>query len=235
MTVLMMRICVVGLSIAAAIALRLGPASAETLWLNANLHIADPGLIVTPAAGTGSIRIQSSLPAVTRWIEFPAVVPTNYEISSVELCYQLSDPGTFVSQIRVTEMRTPDFRSVIKDDGTDRTDQGPICITSVPFFPRPPNGAIMVSLRIDFEDEPDWVQIAGIGLNFSPSLVAVEEGVVPADLKLLQNYPNPFASSTSIEFRVPEAGDVELRVYKPTGQHGGRAAASCLGREEQCR
>jgi hypothetical protein len=53
-----------------------------------------------------------------------------------------------------------------------------------------------------------------------PVITSVEEipGEVPAEYGLSQNYPNPFNPATTIEFSVPEAGFVSLRIYDLLGK-----------------
>jgi len=41
---------------------------------------------------------------------------------------------------------------------------------------------------------------------------------IPCEYSLNQNYPNPFNPSTTIEFNIPESGDVQLGVYDVLGK-----------------
>jgi hypothetical protein len=56
----------------------------------------------------------------------------------------------------------------------------------------------------------------------------VNETEVPASFRLEQNMPNPFNPATTIQFRVPTAGQVKLTVYNITGQEMARLVDGSL-------
>ena len=57
----------------------------------------------------------------------------------------------------------------------------------------------------------DGLPIADLGLGQPTQMV-------PDEYSLSQNKPNPFNPGTSIPYALPEAGEIELRVYSPVGQ-----------------
>jgi immune inhibitor A len=52
--------------------------------------------------------------------------------------------------------------------------------------------------------------------------LSIEELDIPADFKLFQNYPNPFNPDTKIEYWVPDAGKVTLKIYDVLGREVAR-------------
>lgn len=68
-----------------------------------------------------------------------------------------------------------------------------------------------------------WIGTAGGGLSvYQPGGVQLsieqEESVTPTEMRLDQNFPNPFNPTTTIRYRLPVSGHVDLHVYDITGR-----------------
>ncbi|MCG8374572.1 MAG: T9SS type A sorting domain-containing protein, partial [Balneolales bacterium] len=60
--------------------------------------------------------------------------------------------------------------------------------------------------------------IQPISLTVFPLLSNQELSDLPTDFEISQNYPNPFNPTTSINYALPHAGNVEIRIYSILGQ-----------------
>ena len=78
----------------------------------------------------------------------------------------------------------------------------------------------------DLRARPSFSLIADAGqtpllLVMGDSISVAEQvsGLKPSDARLKQNYPNPFSTETTIEYTVPEAQSVSLRIFDLLGRH----------------
>ena len=86
-----------------------------------------------------------------------------------------------------------------------------------------------LQIPIDLQ-ESDWRLMTNMGVTKNRQyrlLVGTDSYIsqqlaglplVPADFELKQNYPNPFNMSTTLQFGIPEAGNVYLDIYNILGQ-----------------
>lgn len=181
---------------------------------------ADSRLTIGSIPGGLSVarRITTNSPGDLQWADFALSIPSDVQIDGVTLCYRLAASQSFISQIRLTVMNTPDFATVIHDDGTDLTDPGPQCVFS-PTNGDPVEGTIVLSLRLNFASVEDWIDIGAIGIHVSPVVSGVGDGSSEPDgLSLRPNRPNPFGPSTTISYAVEQDGDVSVEIFDVNGR-----------------
>ena len=96
-------------------------------------------------------------------------VPPGYSIQGVRVCYELSNKRSFISQIRLAQVKTPPQSAVVLlDDGTDQTNPGPICVDSAATSVDPSAGEVLLSLRVNFGNTSDKIAVRALGLHLSP-------------------------------------------------------------------
>ena len=88
----------------------------------------EPSLNVSyPQFAHPDTAITSAQQGAGRWVYLSLPLPSGTKVDAVTVCYDLDEPTTFISQTRLTDMKTPDFATVVFDDPTDQTSTTPTC------------------------------------------------------------------------------------------------------------
>jgi FlgD Ig-like domain len=169
--------------------------------------------------GTG-LHVVTNSPGDYQWVTIPLTLPSNMTIEAVEFCYELANPNSYISQVRLTRMSTPDFATVIHDDPLDRTDPGPVCTTSF-VNSAPIEGTVSLSFRLNFANAGDWVNFGAIGIvlqDVSSAVFEEPEFDNLTELALRPNMPNPFTAETMIAYTLDTNDTVDLQILDVSGR-----------------
>ncbi len=157
-------------------------ARGEVMWLNhLDLLPGDPSVKTSFSAlksltgGLSGLNIESTttgdtgLPAGNKVVEMGVPTIPGYTITGVRVCYELSSTRSFITQIRLAQLQNPPASALVKlDDARDLTAKGPVCVTSAPTSIDPADGAVRLSLRLNFGSTSDVIVIRAVGLVLQP-------------------------------------------------------------------
>jgi hypothetical protein len=102
-------------------------------------------------------------------VETAVEVPPGFQITGVRICFENSNPRSFISQTRLAQVQNPPSTAVVKlDDPTHHNQAGPVCVDSQPTSVDPSAGAVLLSLRVNFGDTSDKIVIRGLALHLTP-------------------------------------------------------------------
>jgi len=136
------------------------------LWLSPTDFVSgDKSLKIScPAVTPPAVEIKATDRGNPKWLYLGLRVPPDHEIHAMHVCYQLSNRRSFISQVQLVEMQTPDQTVVRHDDGTDLLSTTPTCYRS-PVTPFRPGGAFLLALRLNFGHVADTITLVAIGVE----------------------------------------------------------------------
>jgi hypothetical protein len=163
----MTRQCCVGLIITASLMSLLQPRMVHAEWIAlspAQVLPGDPSLTLTPPSGSAPfLTVQSHTPGDLKWLVVSLPVAPGQGIDMVELCYQASDDGTFIRQVRLVEKQS-NYRLVVHDDGTALTSPTEACYRSrVRGYTAA--DAVSLWLRLEFAQADDVIVIDTVSVH----------------------------------------------------------------------
>ena len=148
----------------------------HTIWLSPTEYV------------TGDLSLKISYPSVThsntivickndpgdfKWISMGLPLPPNVRIKQVQICYQVSNPQSFISQVRLAEMSAPNQVIVRHDDPTDLKSTSPTCYSSnVGGYA--PIAAVTLELRLNFWNTADQILLGAVGVEFETNNLEIK-------------------------------------------------------------
>src|SRR5215471_401034 len=120
----------------------------KTIWLSPTEYVTgDPSLEISyPFVSHPSTIVSCTAPGDFKWVSMGLRLPPDAQIGEVIICYEVSNARSFISQVRLVEMTTPDHAAVIHDDPTDLTSTTPATYSSA-VSGLIPSGAVTLELR----------------------------------------------------------------------------------------
>jgi hypothetical protein len=104
-------------------------------------------------------------PAGNKVVHMALELKKNTHIRGVRVCYESTDAGTYIDQIRLAQVQDPPASAlVLLDDATHLTNPGPICVDSAKTFIKSSDGSVLLSLRVWFGDVQDAIVVRALGL-----------------------------------------------------------------------
>jgi len=140
-----------------------GGAEVDTLFDSTNSGVGGglSGLIIVSST-TGDTFSTGGNKVVEKGLQ----VPPNYKITGVRVCYENSNPASFITQTRLAQLQDPSSTALVMlDDETDLNAVGPVCADSAVTSIDPSAGAVRLSFRANFANTTDRIVVRGVGLH----------------------------------------------------------------------
>src|SRR5690242_8960965 len=152
----------------------------DTLWLSPTDFVTgDTSLTLSYPSVTPSALVRARTPGDLEWIHMGVNVPLYHEIQAVHVCYQVSNRRSFISEVQLVEMQTPDQSVVRHRDRTALKSTTPTTYRSALVRAFRPGAAVSLALGLKFGNVADTITLGAIGLEVISH--SVESVIRPED------------------------------------------------------
>ena len=143
--------------------------SVQTLWLSpANFVTGDPTLRISyPYVAHPSTEVSCTAPGDFKWVSLGLQLPPDVYIDEIIVYHEVSNERSFIAQVRLAEMTSPQSATVIYDDPSHLTSTTPASHSS-PVGGYVPTGAMTLELRLNFQDTNDKVFLGAVAVKIRP-------------------------------------------------------------------
>jgi parallel beta-helix repeat protein len=140
-----------------------------TLWLSPTDFVTgDQSLrIAHPSVQHPGTVVTCTSPGDLKWLSLGLPLPPAVRIDGVTVHYRVSNPQSFISQVRLTAMEGPDQALVLHDDPTDLASTTPVAYTSV-VGGVANAGAVTLALRLNFQSTAHEIMLGAVAVGFTP-------------------------------------------------------------------
>jgi hypothetical protein len=98
-------------------------------------------------------------------VETALEVPPGFDVVGVRVCYENSNPRSFIDVTRLAQVQNPPSTAiVIQDDPTPLNAAGPVCVNGNLTFVNPAKGSVLLDFRLNFGDTSDKIVLRAVGL-----------------------------------------------------------------------
>jgi hypothetical protein len=98
-------------------------------------------------------------------VETALEVPPGFDVVGVRVCYENSNPRSFIDVTRLAQVQNPPSSAiVIQDDPTPLNAAGPVCVNGKLTFVDPAKGSVLLDFRLNFGDTSDKIVLRAVGL-----------------------------------------------------------------------
>jgi hypothetical protein len=138
----------------------------DILWLSPTDFVTgDSSLTLSYPSVTPTAVVKARTAGELKWIHMGVNVPLYHEIQAVNVCYRVSNRRSFISEVQLVEMQTPDQSVLRHDDNTALRSTTPASYRSSLVRAFRPGAAVSLALRLNFGNVADTITLGAIGLE----------------------------------------------------------------------